>query len=207
MVTVYGTSIATTNLLCELDAMGIKCDSVPLPPREKLKKLVTKIRAHRDVIGTKKKGNWKFEDLIKSPILDIEGDLTYPEFYLTGQTKLERLCFMNMIKDKQHADEQDTKNTIKLKIKIPKHARKHTQIENVNLSLESLARINVTMLRLINGIDIYVIMKGWTEEEKAAGMIMWRLAQHNKRNDLRLIAEMMNNKADQADPYAEKIKK
>jgi len=57
------------------------------------------------------------------------------------------------------------------------------------------------MLRLVNGADIYSIMKGWSEREKAAALITWRLAQHNKANDLRLIAEMMENKAQDADPY------
>ena len=57
------------------------------------------------------------------------------------------------------------------------------------------------MLRLVNGADIYSIIKEWGEREKAAALITWRLAQHNKANDLRLIAEMMENKAKDADPY------
>ena len=57
------------------------------------------------------------------------------------------------------------------------------------------------MLRLVNGANIYSIMKGWGEKEKAAALITWRLAQHNKANNLRLIAEMLNNKAIEADPY------
>ena len=69
------------------------------------------------------------------------------------------------------------------------------------LRLEDEARINVTMLRLVNGIPIYEVMKLWTYEEKATAVIMWRLAQHQKASELELFADMMIEKARNADPY------
>ena len=163
------------------------------------KLLVKKIRRHRDWIGTdtRVKGhkiNWTHKELIKQPILEIEGYITYPAQFIENLDELGMQMLINDILLLQERTPQA--KTLKLKIK-----NKLEKSDKINISLESQARINVTMLRLVNGADIYSIMKGWSEREKAAALITWRLAQHNKANDLRLMAEMMENKAQDADPY------
>jgi hypothetical protein len=162
------------------------------------RELVNKIREHRDTIGTDKrikhKINWTHKELIKQPILEIEGYITYPAQFLEN---LDEFGMQTLINDILRLQERTPQaKTLKLKIK-----NKLKKSDKINISLESQARINVTMLRLVNGADIYSIMKGWSEKEKAAALITWRLAQHNKANDLRLMAEMMENKAKDADPY------
>jgi len=162
------------------------------------KLLVNKIREHRDTIGTDKrikhKINWTYKELIKQPILEIEGYITYPAQFLEN---LDEFGMQTLINDILRLQERTPQaKTLKLKIK-----NKLKKSDKINISLESQARINVTMLRIINGINIYDVMKGWSEREKTAALITWRLAQHNKANDLRLIAEMMENKAKDADPY------
>ena len=162
------------------------------------KLLVNKIREHRDTIGVDKrikhKINWTYDKLKKQPILEIEGYITYPAEFLEN---LDEFGIQMLINDILRLQERTPQaKTLKLKIK-----NKLEKSDKINISLESQARLNVTMLRLVNGADIYSIMKGWSEREKAAALITWRLAQHNKANDLRLIAEMLNNKAIEADPY------
>lgn len=162
------------------------------------RELVNKIREHRDTIGVDKrikhKINWTYDELKKQPILEIEGYITYPAQFLEN---LDEFGIQMLINDILRLQERTPQaKTLKLKIK-----NKLKKSDKINISLESQARINVTMLRLVNGADIYSIMKGWSEREKAAALITWRLAQHNKANDLRLIAEMMENKAKDADPY------
>ncbi len=162
------------------------------------KLLVNKIREHRDTIGVDKrikhKINWTHDELKKQPILEIEGYITYPAQFLENLDELGMQMLINDILRLQERTPQA--KTLKLKIK-----NKLKKSDKINISLESQARINVTMLRIINGINIYDVMKGWSEREKTAALITWRLAQHNKANDLRLIAEMMENKAKDADPY------
>ena len=162
------------------------------------KLLVNKIREHRDTIGVDKrikhKINWTYDKLKKQPILEIEGYITYPAQFLEN---LDEFGIQMLINDILLLQER-TPHTKTLKLKIKNKLEKS---DKINISLESQARINVTMLRLVNGADIYSIMKGWSEKEKAAALITWRLAQHNKANDLRLMAEMMENKAKDADPY------
>ena len=162
------------------------------------RELVNKIREHRDTIGVDKrikhKINWTYDELKKQPILEIEGYITYPAQFLEN---LDEFGIQMLINDILRLQERTPQaKTLKLKIK-----NKLEKSDKINISLESQARINVTMLRLVNGANIYSIMKGWGEKEKAAALITWRLAQHNKANDLRLIAEMLNNKAIEADPY------
>lgn len=161
--------------------------------------LVNKIRAHRDTIGadTRIKGHkikWSYNELKKQPMLEIEGRITYPAQFLENLDEFGMQMLINDILRLQERTQQT--KTIKLKIK-----NKLKKSDKINISLESQARINVTMLQLINGVDIYSVMKRWSEREKAAALITWRLAQHNKANDLRLMAEMMENKAKTADPY------
>ncbi len=87
----------------------------------------------------------------------------------------------------------------KTKLRITKITKSTTH--GIDLSMESLARINVTMTRVVNGQNIIDIMNGWSDEEKAAGMIMWRLAQHQNAITMAIFAEMLNDKAKTIDPW------
>jgi len=183
----------------EMNQYGISFQIIRNPSKNDIRRLANRIREHRDTLGTShtpRKG-WKFNEISRLPIIEIEDDIAYPAFYIENMGILERSCWMHAIEDKQKTDDKKQRMT-KLKLKIKNKLKKS---DKINISLESQARINVTMLRLVNGVDIYSIMKGWGEKEKAAALITWRLAQHNKANDLRLMAEMMENKAQDADPY------
>ena len=188
-----------TNIADKLSSNGISLNIYLNVHEHDEKRLVSVMRRHRDWIGTdtRIKGhkiNWTYKELIKQPILEIEGYITYPAQFLEN---LDEFGIQMLINDILRLQERTPQTkTIKLKIK-----NRWKKSNTINISLESQARINVTMLRLINGVDIYSVMKGWSEREKAAALITWRLAQHNKANDLRLIAEMMENKAKDADPY------
>lgn len=188
-----------TNIADKLSSNGISLNIYLNVQEHDEKRLVNEIRKHRDWIGTdtRIKGhkiNWTYKELIKRPILEIEGYITYPAEFLEN---LDEFGIQMLINDILRLQERTPQaKTLKLKIK-----NKLEKSDKINISLESQARINVTMLRLVNGADIYSIMKGWGEKEKAAALITWRLAQHNKANDLRLMAEMMENKAQDADPY------
>ena len=91
--------------------------------------------------------------------------------------------------------EEQTKH----KLRIKKITKSHST--GINLSLESLARINVTIARILGGQNINDIVNEWPEEERAAGMIMWRLAQHSNAGNLLTFAEMLENKAKTIDPW------
>lgn len=188
-----------TKIANELSSNGISVNIHFNVQKHEEKRLVNEIRKHRDWIGTdtRIKGhkiNWTYDKLKKQPILEIEGYITYPAEFLEN---LDEVGIQMLINDILRLQERTPQaKTLKLKIK-----NKLKKSDKINISLESQARINVTMLRLVNGADIYSIMKGWSEKEKAAALITWRLAQHNKANDLRLMAEMMENKAKDADPY------
>ena len=189
-----------TKIADKLSSNGISVDLYYNVTEFDERLLVNKIRAHRDTIGvdTRIKGHkikWSYNELKKQPILEIEGRITYPAQFLEN---LDEFGMQILINDIAKLQEQQQHENKQLKLKIKNKLKKQNKI---NITLESQARINVTMLRLINGVDIYKIMKGWSDKEKAAGIILWRLAQHNKANDLRLIAEMMENKAKTADPY------
>ena len=188
-----------TNIADKLSSNGINLNIYLNVQEHEEKRLVNEMRKHRDWIGTdtRIKGhkiNWTYKELIKQPILEIEGYITYPAEFLENLDEHGMQSLMNDIWRLQERTPQT--KTIKLKIK-----NKLKKSDKINISLESQARINVTMLRLVNGANIYSIMKGWGENEKAAALITWRLAQHNKANDFRLMAEMMENKAKDADPY------
>jgi len=188
-----------TNIADELSSNGISVNIHFNVQKHEEKRLVNKIRRHRDWIGTdtRIKGhkiNWTYDELKKPPILELEGKITYPAQFLEN---LDEFGMQILINDILQLQERTTQTkTLKLKIK-----NRWKKSNTINISLESQARINVTMLRLVNGVDIYSIMKGWGENEKAAALITWRLAQHNKANDFRLMAEMMENRAKDADPY------
>jgi len=193
-VTIWGNTRSARDLMSEFEIHEIKYDTQKLNPSE-LRRLANIMRKNRDTLGLQKTtqpNRWNFDILTKFPILEVD-DEVYPAWWLDAQNSDERWAFLHEIKKKQN----DEITPLKLKIKYNPYRCK----ESVLISKESEAKINVTMLRVINGIDIYNVMKGWSEEEKAAGMIMWRLAQHNKGNEMRLIADMLITKAKIADPY------
>ncbi len=91
--------------------------------------------------------------------------------------------------------EEPTKRKLKIK-RITK-----LRATGVNLSLEALARINVTVLRVMNGQELSDIMNEWPENERAAGIILYRLTQHANASNLLTFAEMLENKAKTIDPW------
>ncbi len=129
---------------------------------------------------------WTYNSLTLPPIIETDNN-AYPWWYV-----------------REHLDEiirkERMRSPTKPKLKI-RRIRKKSMNDQIEITPESLARINVTMLRIVNGIDPVDIMVHWTEGERAAGMVMWRLAQHYKKNDMLILADMLINKANVADPY------
>ena len=95
---------------------------------------------------------------------------------------------------KKEKEEQE-----KRKLKIKRITKPHTI--GVNLTLESLARINVTIMRVMHGQNLSDIMNEWPENERAAGIILYRLTQHANASNLLTFAEMLENKAKTIDPW------
>ena len=91
--------------------------------------------------------------------------------------------------------EEPTKN----KLKIKRITKSHEN--GVDLSLESLARINVTIMRVMHGQNLSDIMNEWPESERAAGIILHRLTQHANASNLLTFAEMLTDKAKTIDPW------
>ena len=134
---------------------------------------------------------WSYEQLSKTPILKTNIG-TYPWWYLIKLEYVEKIL-------------DQLSELIKLQPKLTiRRITKQTQRNDVlTVTQEDLARVNVTMLRVINGTSITEIAENWSTKEKAAALIMWRLAQHQRSNDLRVLADMITEKAKLADPFHE----
>jgi transposase len=92
---------------------------------------------------------------------------------------------------------------MKKKLKIKRIQLKRKQEDStINLTQEALARISITMLRIVNGINVNEIVNNWPLGERATFMMGWRLAQHMKASDFRILADMILEKAKLADPYS-----
>lgn len=161
-----------------------------------IKSLISLMRKNRPKLRDTDKqktrtDTWNYNTLTQSPIIYYD-EIAYPSWWLEDNKNLETLIW----KIKQD-------NKIKPKLKIKRITKSTRRLNKINLSIEGMARVNITILQIINGINIYEIMEEWTEKEKEAGMILWRLAQHMKANDLNLMASMMIQKANAADPYSE----
>ena len=183
-----------------LEIKEIEYEEKNKPFEQELRDCATQMRITREkLMGKNTKPEWNFNNLVNSPILVVTEPtlVVYPWWYLKNEDNLNKIIW-NIQQQKKAKETLKQRNKAHIQVKIKNKLKKS---DKINISLESQARINVTMLRLVNGADIYSIMKGWGEKEKAAALITWRLAQHNKANDLRLMAEMMENRAKDADPY------
>ncbi len=132
----------------------------------------------------------KFIDLAKLPIVETQKS-AWNRDELNKMNKEELMKILEIVKK-----EQSEKRT---KLRITKITKSTSS--GIDLSVKSLARINVTITRVINGQDINKIMSNWSDEEKAAGIIMWRLAQHQNAITMEIFAEMLNDKAKTIDPW------
>lgn len=129
-----------------------------------------------------------------APILDVDNNV-YEYAAISTREKLWKA-----VKNAKQDQQQNKKETKKKKIKL--RIKKSNKKPEVFITLTGMARINVTLTRIIYGEQpVEEIMSKWSNEEKEAAMIMWRLAQHQKASELMLLAEMLKNKADTADPY------
>lgn len=159
-----------------------------------IKTLVTRMRENREQL-TKVRGpndKWNFNSLEMPPIIEVDGE-AYPWWYT--REMLDEI----IRKEKIRIPEKP-----KTKLKINRIRNNRNTKDQIELDLVSLARINITMLALVNGIDVIDIMRFWSMNERAAGMIMWRLAQHYKAYELNILADMLSNKARVADPYTKR---
>lgn len=135
---------------------------------------------------------WKREQLILPPILKT-GFGTFPWWHL--RVKADEIVFRLRIEQKAA---QKTRLKIIKQLHYTQHKSKSGQI---NIDLINEARINVTILQAINGIDITDIINTWSMKERAAAIIMWRLAQHQKKMDYMTLIDMLKSKACISDPY------
>ena len=126
-----------------------------------------------------------------NPVIQIAGVLhEWPEF--DRQEKLFKL-----IEDaRQREQEQATKKKLKIKQKPPK--------DSYSLTLEGLARINVTLTRLFDSEPIIEIMKGWTDKEKEAGLILWVYATTLHETNIQILRD---NVTEYVDKEVERIEK
>jgi hypothetical protein len=89
-----------------------------------------------------------------------------------------------------------------LKILKPHNYTQHkSKSGQIDVDATNDARINVTVLRAMNGIDITDIIKTWTMGERAAALILWRIGQHQRADELLMLADMVASKAESYDPY------
>lgn len=134
---------------------------------------------------------WSYEQLSKPPILKTQIG-TYPWWYLIKLEYMQKI--VDTLVDLQK---------IQPKLAIRRITKSTQRNDVLSVTLEELARVNVTILRVINGTSITEIAEHWSIKEKAAALITWRLAQHQRSNDLRVLADMITEKAKLADPFHE----
>lgn len=162
---------------------GIEFKEIQINPehflaKDILKSAITKMRKAGKV--------GSFETLAELPIIETD------TFALNG-TDILKIGFEALIELLQ----QSTKTK---KLRIKRITRK--QHETLDLTLENEARINITMLRVANEIDIFKEVNLWPEDQKTAFIIAWRTAQHARAIDLKILADMVTWKANNADPHA-----
>jgi len=161
---------------------------------EELKPLVMEIRSIRPkLMKTLKQGTdieWKFYKLAKGPILKTEKE-TLPAWYIEKN--------MDLLIHELKANQKQPKKKLKIRRII-----RNQNSQSICLTANALGRINTTILRALHGINVVNLVNSWSLEERTAFVIAWRLCQHQKRNELRIFADMLENKAKTSDPYAEK---
>jgi len=126
-----------------------------------------------------------------NPVIQIAGVLhEWPEF--DRQEKLYK-----MIEDaREQKKQQELKKKLKIKQKPPK--------DSYSLTLEGLARVNVTLTRLFDSEPIIEIMKGWTDKEKEAGLILWVYATTLHETNIQILRD---NVTGYVDKEVERIEK
>jgi arsenate reductase-like glutaredoxin family protein len=166
--------------------LKIKFEERKLNPNNR--ELVTKIRT------TKTPGTFNELGGV-APILESTNK-AWPAYKLITQEQIEETLILAA------ADEVPKENK-KSKLKIRRIFNRNNG-DRILMRGEDEARINVTILRALNGTNIIKIMDEWSNEEKAAGLIMWRIAQHNKSEELEILADMIKTKASISDPFKRK---
>ena len=112
------------------------------------------------------------------PAIQIAGVL-YEWHEFDRQEKLYKL-----IEDaKEQKKRQETKKKLRIKKKPPENS--------YSLTLEGLARVNVTLTRLFDGEPVTKIMKGWTEKEKEAGLILWEYATTLHETNIQILRDIV----------------
>jgi hypothetical protein len=172
--------------ILEASGLNIEVTDAHYIDKKRMKKLITDIRKMRPKLVRNKTINWKDPATLLYPPILVTPIGTFPWWHLK-----ERIG--DIIKELLQP-----KPKPKLKIK---RITNTTQTETFGLSPEETARVNVTMLRAINGTSIYEIVSRWPEEQRAALLIGWRLAQHMKALDLEILSDLIISKAKICDPY------
>jgi hypothetical protein len=154
-----------------------------------IRTLTQKMRENREKLSIVKgpSDKWNHDTLILPPVMEVNGD-AYPWWYT--RERLDEIIRHARIKIPE-----------KKKLKIKRITNRKTTKDQIEIDLVSLARINITMLAFVSGIDPIDVMKFWPMGERTGFMLGWRLAQHYKCNDMLILADMLVNKAHVADPY------
>lgn len=162
-----------------------------------MRELITEIRTHRTDYGKTPgpKDKWTATSLMFAPILKTNLN-TYPWWYLREHAP-------NILASIKREQKRQESQQPKKKLKIHRIYNKHNH-HSFAITKEAEARINVTILRVINGVNIIEIMSEWSMGEKAAAMIAWRYAQHNNAELLDILADQLRSKAKFMDPYKQR---
>lgn len=138
------------------------------------------------------------DTILSAPILVVKGNIY----------KYDEICTREKLWNATHGpdgkviiDRPQIPQKKKLKIRRIQIQKNKTPTTTINLTPETIAKINVTIIRVINGANINDIVNEWKLHERTAFMIGWRLAQHLKSKDLQVLADMIQEKAKYADPY------
>jgi len=181
----------TIKIVLEEKHIEFKEKQIKTTTENELKQLATEIRSIRPKLTQYGPENrWDFNELILSPILKTEFG-TFPWWHL--RTNLNQVI----------TEIKATQKPEKKKLKIRRITRNQNS-QSICLTANALGRINVTILRALHGANIVDLVNSWSLEERTAFVIAWRLCQHQKRNELHIFADMLENKAKTSDPYAEK---
>ena len=148
---------------------------------------------------TRTKKHLRAWDISFKEIENIETNETQLVVTNDGQSKCYNWKNINTRDKLWKIVKKEKEEPMKRKLRIKRITR--LRATGVDLSLESLARINVTVIRVMNGQNLSDIMNEWPENERAAGIILYRLTQHANASNLLTFAEMLENKAKTIDPW------
>jgi hypothetical protein len=197
-----GDNATSYKLLSKLTEKHIKFIEKKLGEKlfsEEMDKLVTEIRSIRPKLASKMPVGtnieWQYYKLVKAPIIKTEKE-TLPAWYI--KENMEEI--LNELKANQKPE--------KRKLKIKRIHKNRNRVEDkIYHSKETEARINITIIQILeNKKNIADIVNEWSEKEKAAFIIAWRLCQHGNANKLKDISEMTMFQAESIDPWIKKTK-